>query len=138
LWGTYLKTNLSEALTTVGDLDEALEVISSTIEDVERPEWDEKAQYAEMLRIRGWILYLKRDLDGAERNYSASLVWSRQQGARSWELRTAAWLARLWKSQGKRREAYDLLAPIYNWFTEGFDTHDLKSARWLLQELNAR
>ena len=77
----------------------------------------------------------KGDLEGAEKNYLASLVWARQQQAKSWELRTSISLAKLWQSQGKRKEAHDLLAPVYNWFTEGFDTKDLKEAKVLFEEL---
>ena len=62
---------------------------------------------------------------------------ARKQQAKSWELRASTSLARLWKEQGKRREAYDLLAPTYGWFTEGFDTKDLMGARALLDELKA-
>jgi hypothetical protein len=60
---------------------------------------------------------------------------ARQQQAKSLELRATTSLARLWQSQGKRQEAYDLLTPVYGWFTEGFDTADLKEGRALLQEL---
>jgi len=60
---------------------------------------------------------------------------ARQQQAKSWELRAATSLARLWQSQGKRQEAYDLLAPVYAWFTEGFDTADLQEAKTLLDQL---
>jgi predicted ATPase len=60
---------------------------------------------------------------------------AQNQQAKSWELRTATSLARLWQQQGKRQEAYDVLAPVYNWFTEGFDTADLKDAKVLLDEL---
>ncbi len=61
---------------------------------------------------------------------------ARNQQAKSWELRAATSLARLWQSQDKRQEAYELLAPVYGWFTEGFDTADLKEAKALLQELD--
>ena len=61
--------------------------------------------------------------------------WARKQQAKSWELRTATSLARLWQTQGKEKEAYDLLAPIYGWFEEGFDTKDLIEAKALLAEL---
>ena len=81
------------------------------------------------------MLSLKGDLEGAERNYLASLDWARRQQAKSWELRTSTSLARLWQSQGKRQDAYELLAPVYGWFTEGFDTKDLLDAKALLAEL---
>ena len=60
---------------------------------------------------------------------------ARQQGAKLWELRAATSLARLWRDRGKRSEARDLLAPVYGWFTEGFDTPDLKEAKALLDAL---
>jgi predicted ATPase len=72
----------------------------------------------------------------AEENYLSSLTWAREQQAKSWELRTATSLARLKQSQRKRKEAYQLLVPIYDWFTEGFDTKDLKDAKALLDELS--
>ena len=120
-----------------GDLDNALHLIDEQIEQVERPGWGERVHYAEILRLKGWMLTLKNDLDGAENNYLASLDWAREQQAKSWELRTSTSLAKLWQSQGKNKEAHDLLAPVYNWFTEGFDTKDLKDAKALLEELAA-
>ena len=72
---------------------------------------------------------------GTERAYIASLDWARQQQAKSWELRTATSYARLMRDQGRAREARELLAPIYGWFTEGFGTKDLKDAKALLEEL---
>ena len=66
-----------------------------------------------------------------------ALSVSRQQQAKSWELRAAMSMARLWRDQGKRDEARELLAPVYGWFTEGFDTRDLKEAKGLLDELAA-
>ena len=83
------------------------------------------------------MLSLKGDLEGAERNYLASLDWARRQQAKMWELRTATSLTRLWQSQDKRRDAYELLAPVYGWFTEGFDTKDLQDAKTLLDELTS-
>jgi predicted ATPase len=83
------------------------------------------------------MLTLKDDLAGAEQNYLASLDWAREQQAKSWELRTSTSLARLWQKQRKRKEAHHLLVPIYDWFTEGFDTKDLKEAKALLDELAA-
>jgi predicted ATPase len=65
------------------------------------------------------------------------LTVARQQQAKSWELRAAMSMARLWRDHGKRKEAYELLASVYGWFTEGFDTLDLKQAKALLDELGA-
>ena len=70
------------------------------------------------LRLKAWMLSLKGDLEGAERNFLASLAWARRQQAKSWELRTSTSLARLWQSQGKRQKAYELLTAVYGWFTE--------------------
>ena len=72
---------------------------------------------------------------GAEACYGHALEVARGQQAKSFELRTATSLARLWQQQDKRQEAYNLLAPIYGWFTEGFDTADLQEAKVLLEEL---
>jgi class 3 adenylate cyclase len=126
---------LAEGMVRIGDLDNALQLIDEQIVQIERPGWEERYFYAEILRLKGWILSLKGDLEGAERNFLASLDWARRQLAKMWELRTATSLGRLWQSQGKCREAYDLLAPVYGWFTEGFDTKDLLDAKALLAEL---
>jgi predicted ATPase len=91
--------------------------------------------YAEILRLKGWMLSLKGDFDSAERNFLSSLDWALRQQAKMWELRTSTSLARLWQSKGRRQEAYQLLAPVYDWFTEGFDTKDLLEAKSLLAEL---
>ena len=71
----------------------------------------------------------------AEACFQQALALARHQQAKSWELRAAMSLSRLWQQQGKRAEAYELLAPIYGWFTEGFDTADLQEAKALLEEL---
>jgi predicted ATPase len=81
---------------------------------------------------------LKSYLDNqpeAEPCFQKALSVAQNQSAKSLELRAATSLARLWQSQGKRQEAYDLLMPVYKWFTEGFDTADLKDAKGLLEEL---
>ncbi len=72
----------------------------------------------------------------AEECFHQAIEIARKQEAKSWELRAATSLARLWQGQGKKEEAHDLLAPVYNWFTEGFDTADLKDAKALLAELS--
>ena len=93
----------------------------------------------EVHRIAGEIDLLspERDMTTAEGRFQRALEIARAQQARSWELRAATSLARLWRDQGKRREAHDLLAPVYSWFTEGFDTPDLKDAKALLDELTS-
>jgi predicted ATPase len=131
----YCKSVLAEGMAQLGDLDGALRLIDEIIEQIERPGWEERHYYAEILRIKGSMLSLKGDLEGAERNYLASLDWARHQQAKSWQLRTSTSYARLMRQQGRAREAYELLAPVYGWFTEGFATKDLKEAKELLEEL---
>jgi predicted ATPase len=77
------------------------------------------------------------DPEKAEAHFKRALAIARQQQTKSWELRAAMSMARLWRDQSKRHEARDLLAPVYGWFTEGFDTLDLKEAKKLLDELVA-
>jgi tetratricopeptide (TPR) repeat protein len=131
----YVRSRLGEALARSGDLDGRLSHVDAMLEQIARPGWQERSHLAEILRLKGWILSLKGDLAGAERNYLASLDWAREQQARSWELRTATSLARLWQTQRKCKEAHDLLAPIHGWFAEGFDTKDWIEAKELLGEL---
>ena len=130
-----IKAFVAEAMALAGDLDNALRLIGGAIAQIERPGSGERLHYPEILRLKGWMLSLKGDLEGAERNFLASLDWARRQQAKMWELRTSTSLARLWQSQGKRQDAYELLAPVYGWFTEGFDTKDLQEAKSLLAEL---
>jgi tetratricopeptide (TPR) repeat protein len=132
---THGRSLLADAALRTGDVDYALRLLDEAIEQIERPGWGERLYYAEILRLKGWALSLNGDLEGAERNFLASLTWARRQHAKSWELRTSMSLARLWQSQGKRQDAYELLAPVYDWFTEGFDTKDLQEAKSLLAEL---
>src|SRR5262249_6089216 len=92
---------------------------------------------SELYRLKG-VLLLQRSSDNqaeAETCFHHALEIARTQQAKSFELRTATSLARLWLQQGKRQEAHDLLASVYNWFTEGFDTADLKDAKALLEAL---
>jgi class 3 adenylate cyclase/tetratricopeptide (TPR) repeat protein len=129
------KSVLAEGLAQLGDLGGALALIDQVIAQIERAGWEERHYYAEALRIKGWLLAGKGDLAGAERCYTASLDWARTQRAKSWELRTATSYARLMHDQGRAGEAYEVLAPVYGWFTEGFATKDLKDAKALLEEL---
>jgi class 3 adenylate cyclase len=131
----YWKSFLAEGMAQLGNLAAALALVDEAIAQVERPGWEERWYYAETLRIKGWILALKGELEAAERTYIASLDWARQQQAKSWELRTATSYAQLMRDQGRVGEARELLAPIYGWFTEGFATKDLREAKVLLEEL---
>ena len=90
---------------------------------------------AELHRLRGEVLAETGEYAEAESWFHQAIDTARSQQAKSLELRAATSLARLWRDQGKRAEARDLLAPVYGWFTEGFDTADLKDAKALLDEL---
>jgi predicted ATPase len=104
-----------------------------TVIETHKERWCE----AEVNRIAGKIALLMPEPDTAkaEAYFERALSVARQQQAKSWELRAAMSLARLWRDQGKVQQARELLAPVYGWFTEGFDTLDLKEAKALLQEL---
>ena len=87
------------------------------------------------LPVKSRLTEPEQDIAKAEAHFERALTIARQQQAKSWELRAAMSLARLWRDQGKLRQARELLAPVYGWFTEGFDTLDLKEAKALLDEL---
>jgi predicted ATPase len=126
-------TSLAEALAKAGRLSEGLEKLNEAARQIEATQegWTE----ADMHRVRGELLIAIGDLEAAEQSFHQAIAVARRQSAYLWELRAATSLARLWRDQGKRNEARDLLAPIYGWFTEGFDTPDLKEAKALLQQL---
>jgi predicted ATPase len=92
---------------------------------------------AEMHRVRGELYLSIHDDGAAEASFREAISVAQHQSAKTWELRAAMSMARLWRDQGKQDEARELLAPVYGWFTEGFDTRDLKEARALLDELAA-
>jgi predicted ATPase len=94
---------------------------------------------AEVNRVAGEIVLMSPEPDAAKAQtyFERALAVARGQQAKSWELRAAISVARLWRDQGKRDEARNLLAPVFGWFTEGFDTLDLKKAKTLLDELRA-
>ena len=94
---------------------------------------------AEAYRLQGELLLRQAAPDAAQAEacFQQALAIARRQQAKSWELRAAMSLSRLWQQQGKRAAAHELLAPIYGWFTEGFDTADLQEAKALLDELAA-
>jgi predicted ATPase len=91
---------------------------------------------AELHRLRGRLLVARGQHDEGEACFRCAIDVSCRQGARLLELRAATSLARLWSERGKRGQARELLAPVYGWFTEGFDTHDLEEAKALLDKLD--
>jgi len=95
----------------------------------------ERWSESDVHRVRGELLIAVGDAVVAEKSLYQAIGVARRQSAKLFELRAAASLARLWRDQDKRTEARDLLAPIYNWFTEGFDTPVLKDAKALLDQL---
>jgi predicted ATPase len=116
-----------------GQIADGLAAIEEAIVRSERNE--ERWAIAELLRIRGELLLLQGGSGAAaaaEDHYEQALDWAHRQGALSWELRAATSLARLWRDQNRSTEAIALLAPIYNRFTEGFETADLKAAKALI------
>jgi predicted ATPase len=94
--------------------------------------------HAERVRLQGDVLLATGDPAAAEASYRQAIAIVQPQSAMLWELRAAMSLAQLWRDQGKRAEARDLLAPVYNWFTEGFGTPVLQEAKVLLDELSAK
>jgi predicted ATPase len=91
-----------------------------------------------MHRVQGELFLSMHDDGAAAASFSKAITVAQHQSAKTWELRAAMSMARLWRDQGKRNEARELLAPVYGWFTEGFDTLDLKQAKALLDELTLR
>jgi predicted ATPase len=122
----YLDAGKLEA--AYNSVQEALTAIQATGE-----RWIE----AEVNRVAGELAAksIERDTTNAQAHFQSALKIARQQQAKSLELRVATSLARLWHDQGKVQQARELVAPVYEWFTEGFDTRDLKEAKALLEEL---
>jgi len=109
------------------------EALNDALQMVERT--GERWLVAELCRRKGQLLVRQGQAGAAEELYRKSLSVAEEQGAKLWKLRAATSLARLWGEQRRRVQARDLLAPVYGWFTEGFDTADLKEAKALLDEL---
>ena len=130
-------TFLTNAYAELAQFDDAWRCIGEAMTTPEKTKetWFEPEVY----RTAGEVaLKLARARCGESEDYfERALAVARQQQAKSWELRAAMSMARLWREQGKREEARELLAPVYGWFTEGFDTRDLKEAKALLDELAA-
>jgi predicted ATPase len=133
LWLPFYLTHLARVHAKLGQPDEAWCFIGEAIAAVETTK--EKWCEAEIHRLAGEIALKspERDATKAEAYFERALAVARQQQAKSWELRAAVSMARLWRDQGKPQQARELLAPVYGWFTEGFDTLDLKEAKALLE-----
>jgi predicted ATPase len=129
-------TVLAEVCDHLGQTEDGLQALAEAHRLVEQ--YEERVWEAEVTRLRGVLLLRQTETPQAEAEawLQRALDVAHRQEAKSLELRAAMSLSRLWQQQGKRQEAYDLLAPIYHWFTEGFDTADLQDARALLAELS--
>jgi predicted ATPase len=137
---TFVPRHLSSLAGAFADLDQfddARRCISEAIAAVEKTK--DKFFQSEVNRIAGKIALKSPEADAAkaEEYFERALAVARRQQAKSWELRAAISMAQLWRDQGKVQQARELLAPVYEWFTEGFDTRDLKEAKALLEELAA-
>jgi predicted ATPase len=135
VWTPTFLLYLARAHAELGQFDEAWRRTTEAGAAVEATE--ERWYEAEVNRIAGEIALMssKQDAARAEASFERALAVARQQQAKSWELRAAMSMARLWRDQGKPQQARELLAPVYGWFTEGFDTLDLREAKALLGEL---
>jgi predicted ATPase len=133
-WVPLLLSYLARASAELGEFDDAWRNIREAMTTVEttKERWFE----AEIDRVAGEIALTEQDAAKAEAYFEHSLTVAREQHAKSFELRATMSMARLWREQGKRDEARDLLALVYGWFTEGFDTVDLKQAKALLDQLS--
>jgi predicted ATPase len=127
----------AEALGPAGQVEQGLVAIEEALARSERTE--ARWCMAELLRIKGGLVLHEggpNSAEAAEGHFLKALDWARRQGALSWELRTATSLSRLWHDQGRTQEAHRLLAPIYDRFTEGFATIDLRAAKALIGEIS--
>ena len=124
---------LVAACEIAGQVEEGLRLLDDALQIVDRT--GERWVAAELHGQKGRLLQRQGHTQAAEELYRKALTIAQEQEAKLWELRAAASLARLRRDQGRRAEARDLLAPVYGWFTEGFDTPDLKEAKGLLDEL---
>jgi class 3 adenylate cyclase/tetratricopeptide (TPR) repeat protein len=138
--GTVTNTSIvlmriAEAYAMVGQPSDGLNCLAEAAQIIETT--DERCHEAELHRLRGDLLNATGDPSAAKRSYHQALTVAKLQSAKLLELQASVSLARLWCKQNRHGEARDLLAPIYGWFTEGFDAHDLKEAKLLLEELHA-
>ena len=132
----YFLALIATALGRMGRFDESLRTIDESFPFIERS--GQRVYEAEVHRLKGELLLAQdaSSIVSAEQSFRTAIEISRKQKAKSWELRATTSIARLLATQGHRDEARAMLADIYNWFTEGFDTADLKDAKALLDELS--
>jgi predicted ATPase len=128
-------TFLADAYGKAARPDEGLTQIEEAARSIEVR--NERVYEAEMHRVQGELFRSMQKVSAAEASFGKAITVARRQSAKLFELRSAMSMARLWCDQGKRDETRELLAPIYGWFTEGFDTRDLKEARTLLDALTS-
>jgi class 3 adenylate cyclase/predicted ATPase len=133
-WLPYYTDLLAAACEIACEIETGLTLLEDALQVVERT--GERWFEVELTRHKGQLLLRQEHSEAAEELYRKALTIAKEQGGKWWELRASTSLARLWRDQGKRTEARELLAPIYGWFTEGFDTPDLKEAKALLEELS--
>jgi predicted ATPase len=133
----YLKCVCAQSHAAMDGMTSAFRLLDEALDQIVRPGWGERSHIAEIFRVQGVLHEQIGNRKDAEASLQTSLDWARKQAAKSWELRTSTSLARLWNNQGKRKEALDLLKPVYDWFAEGFDTKDLKEAKALLDDLES-
>ena len=131
----FLKSVLAEALALDGDVAAGLRLIDDCIEQITRPGWQEFLWLPEVLRLKGWMLMRANRYAEAETQLRVSIDCAHDQSARSWELRSATTLARLLSMRGDHVSARNVLLPVYEWFTEGFETPDLIEAKQALRTL---
>jgi predicted ATPase len=135
LFMPWYSSSLAKAHARLDQFDDAWRCIdeATTAMATTKERWCE----SDVHRTAGEIALMSPDANTAraEACFERALAVAREQQAKSWELRAAMSMARLWRSQGKRQQAHDLLAPVYDWFTEGFDTLDLEEAKSLLEQL---
>ena len=131
----YLLALLASAKADCGNPSEGLELLGDAVASTEAS--GERWWEPELHRLRGRLIAARGQHDESESCFRLAIEVSGGQKAKMLELRAAMSLARLWRDQGKRQQARKLLAPVYEWFTEGFDMRDLKEAKALLDELHA-
>jgi predicted ATPase len=127
----------AESLLRCGRIDTAMQLLDEALERIARPGWEERGYLSEVLRVKAWALQEAGDTRQAEATFKHALDVARMQNAKSWELRTAVSYARLLKSQNRIGHALAAVQPVYEWFTEGRDSGDLREAATLLAELEA-